>query len=206
MRRIQKLSIFLVVLTLIAVPVIMANAWWVGYYAGVEVTEAEPLDPSECEIVGDPRCYPIPDGTVVAFKIIVNNLWRLYNFDISINSIGYSHLKVFRVLDTDLVYSTTPQDPGDKLFFRYNYDLDIPAGLTEISRRTWVSFEESRYGTGENSAWVIEYTGVTASWANQYFNLDFLYLLQNSGNNYRTPPTIQVFTSFGLQSSQYNTF
>jgi hypothetical protein len=184
--------------------------WWVGYNAGFEVTQSEFPDPEICDLlpVGSPECYPLPDGTVIGLKVIVNNLHRLYHYDIQATGIGYEHLKVFRVLDSDLDYSLNPQPNEDKLWFRYGYDLALPSGTTQFESRAWFGFEESQYGTGENSAWVFEWTGVSFSSGEISLSLDFIYLMQNRGTHpsVNSPPEITVLTSIGLQSSQYNTF
>jgi hypothetical protein len=204
----KKLSLLIIALSVFLLPVTMTNAWWVGYYAGFEVNQFDPSNSPECDLlpVGIPECYPVPDGTVFGAKIIINNLHRLYRYDIQANGIGWEHLKVFRVLDSDLTYNTAPQDPSDYLYFRYGYDLDLASGYTQIYReRAWMGFEVDRYGHGENSAWVFEFTGVTASFAEISLTLDFLFLMQNRGTHpsVDSPPTIQVFTSFGLVGSSY---
>ena len=168
--------------------------WWVGYYAGFEVTQ----DSNN----------PLPDGTPFGVKVIVNNLYRLYHYDIQVNAGSYEHLGVFRILDANIDYNLNPEPSNEKLWFPYSYDLNLPVGYTQLARNAWYGFEVSRYGTGENSAWVFEWSGVTSSYQDISLSLDFLYLLQNRGSDpsVNSPPTIQVITSAGLVSTQYNTY
>lgn len=226
---VTMVSVFLTLLTILTSSISPASAWWVGWYAGFDVT-VEPdfvVDPwmnPPCpapyiEVNGQCGFYnTLPDGTVVGFKVAVDNLHRLY--DMTINAYGFAipgfayHLEVYAVKQSDFLASAEKEPDSAKTYVKfarpYGIDTDINGEYT-FSTGTWEGFEPSCYSFGcygDDRILVFYFEGVFMSQFPPSLSFDFLYLMQNRGdhNSVDSPPVMTIYGNSLYQLNQYNTY